>query len=70
MFLLDSEPALGMSVVVQPVAASVRADTYGYLTVSNSFESETPNARASRNRFLKEGFRRAVSIPPRYVRCI
>jgi hypothetical protein len=42
----------------------------GYFTVSNSSESETPNALASRNRFLKEGFRRAVSIPPKYVRCI
>src|ERR1017187_3581017 len=42
----------------------------GYFTVSNSSESETPNARASRNRFLKDGFRRAVSIPPKYVRCI
>jgi len=41
-----------------------------YLTVSNSSASETPNARASRNRFLKEGFRRAVSIPPKYIRCI
>src|ERR1039458_1799016 len=41
-----------------------------YFTVSNSSESETPNARAKRNRFLKEGFRRAVSIPPKYVRCI
>ena len=41
-----------------------------YLTVSNSWESETPSARASRNRLLKDGFRRAVSIPPRYVRCI
>src|ERR1039458_9151711 len=42
----------------------------GYLTVSNIWASETPNARASRNRFLKDAFRRAVSTPPRYVRCI
>src|ERR1035441_89370 len=42
----------------------------GYPTLSNSWESETPSARARRNRFLKEGFRRAVSIPPKYVRCI
>src|ERR1017187_3265185 len=39
-------------------------------TVSKSWESETPRARANRNRFLKDGFRRAVSIPPKYVRCI
>src|ERR1035437_3368952 len=41
-----------------------------YPTVSNIWASETPNARASRNRFLKDAFRRAVSTPPRYVRCI
>src|ERR1017187_524197 len=28
------------------------------------WQSETPNARASRNRFLKDGFHRAVSISP------
>ena len=41
--------------------------SFVYLTVSNSSESETPSARASRNRFLKEGSRRAVSIPLSYV---
>ena len=38
--------------------------------VSNSAFTGTPSARAILMRFRNDGFRRATSMPPRYVRCI